>query len=133
MSIKELIQLYAARKQAEKEAKDACSAVTTEVKKYMTDNGMEEAESGEWKVTYKPSERVSMNEEKLIATLKKLARKEKDKERKAEIRKAIVKVEAIDEQLLESLIYNGVIEADDIQECTESKVTYTLRLSKNKK
>lgn len=131
--LNKLITSYSQSKQKEKEVKDELGKLGQQLKDILTENNLEEYQFGGLKISYKPSERSTVNEEKLIATIKKLARGTKDAEMKAKIRAAVIKVEAIDEHHLETLIYDGTVAPEDIAECYESKTTWTLRLGKASK
>lgn len=133
MEINKLLQQYSEGKQKEKELKARLNEIGVQLKEYMTNNSIQEYENGELKLSYKPTEKSSINEDKLIGVIKRLARAEKDKEIKAQIKSCIVKTESIDEDTLENLIYSGVISAEDITECYTSKTIWTLRLGKSKK
>ena len=70
---------------------------TKEAKKQLIEvlesNGLNEYKDEDYKVTYKASERSSVNEEKLIALIKWLAEKATTSEESKEILDAIIKVE----------------------------------------
>lgn len=133
--INEWLKEYSQLKEQEKELKAKLAAASGEIKSYLEKEEKEEYCYDGIKITYKPTEKVSMNEEKLILTLKKLARTTKDLELRKVIKSSIKKVEAVDENVLEELIYNGTIDSSQLEECYESKISYTLRLTqpKNKK
>ena len=131
--LNKLIGQYSQSKDKEKEVKAELNELGTQLKELLTANDLQEYEFGGLKISYKPSEKSTVNEEKLITTIKKLARATKDKDMKAKIKAAVIKVEAIDEHHLETLIYDGTVTPEDIAECYESKVTWTLRLGKASK
>lgn len=131
--LNQLVASYSNAKDSEKDVKASLAELGQKLKDILTENNLEEYEYGGVKISYKSSERSTVNEDKLINTVKKIARVTKDKEEKARIRAAVIKVEAIDEHHLETLIYDGTIKPEDIAECYESKVTWTLRLGKIKK
>lgn len=131
--LNKLIGKYSQSKDKEKEVKAELNELGTQLKELLTANDLQEYEFGGLKISYKPSEKSTVNEEKLITTIKKLARATKDKDMKAKIKAAVIKVEAIDEHHLETLIYDGTVTPEDIAECYESKVTWTLRLGKASK
>lgn len=131
--LNKLIGQYSQSKDKEKEVKAQLNELGTQLKELLTANELQEYEFGGLKISYKPSEKSTVNEEKLITTIKKLARATKDKDMKAKIKAAVIKVEAIDEHHLETLIYDGTVTPEDIAECYESKVTWTLRLGKASK
>lgn len=132
-NFKETVQQYFDLKAKEKELKAEIDFAGGEIKKYLTENKLEEFDADGVKVTYKGSERSSINEEKLIKTIKKIANNTDDKEVKKVIKSCIKKVETIDEPTLETLIYNNVIDSSDLECCYESKMIYTLRVQKAKK
>lgn len=128
-----LVDGYKAMSDKVKFYDDQKKEMAKQIKEFMKENDIQEIETDKCKATYKPSNRVTVNEEKLIQNIKDIARKTKDKELKAKIRKAVVKVEAIDEQYLETLIYDGFITSEQIQDSYETKETWTLRCSNLKK
>lgn len=128
-----LVDGYKAMSDKVKFYDDQKKEMAKQIKEFMKENDIQEIETDKCKATYKPSSKVTVNEEKLIQNIKDIARKTKDKELKAKIRKAVVKVEAIDEQYLETLIYDGFITSEQIQDSYETKQTWTLRCSNLKK
>ena len=132
-NLNQLISQYSQSKDKEKEVKAELNEIGTQLKELLSANDIQEDEFGGLKISYKPSEKSTVNEDKLINTIKKLARATKDKDIKAKIRAAVIKVEAIDEHHLETLIYDGTVTPEDIAECYESKTTWTLRLGKASK
>ena len=132
-NLNQLISQYSQSKDKEKEVKAELNEIGTQLKELLSANDIQEYEVGGLKISYKPSEKSTVNEDKLINTIKKLARATKDKDIKAKIRAAVIKVEAIDEHHLETLIYDGTVTPEDIAECYESKTTWTLRLGKASK
>ena len=133
--INEWLKKYSELKDQEKQLKAQMTETANNLKTYLQDNSIEEYVNDGIKISYKPTEKSSVNEERLIAKIKKLARSEKDLEKRKLLKSSIKKVEAIDENVLEELIYTNVINSQELEECYESKVTYTLRLAqpKNKK
>lgn len=131
--MKEWLNDYAKLKEQEKELKAKITETGGKIKDYLVANKLEEFSDNGYKITYKGSERITVVEERLITTLKKLARQNKDADTKKLIRACIKKVEAVDEHLLEELVYNGTIDSESLEPCYESKMVYTLRLSKSKK
>lgn len=132
-NLNQLISQYSQSKDKEKEVKAELNKIGTQLKELLSANDIQEYEFGGLKISYKPSEKSTVNEDKLINTIKKLARATKDKDIKVKIRAAVIKVEAIDEHHLETLIYDGTVTPEDIAECYESKTTWTLRLGKASK
>lgn len=132
-NLNQLISQYSQSKDKEKKVKAELNEIGTQLKELLSANDIQEYEFGGLKISYKPSEKSTVNEDKLINTIKKLARATKDKDIKAKIRAAVIKVEAIDEHHLETLIYDGTVTPEDIAECYESKTTWTLRLGKASK
>lgn len=132
-NLNQLISQYSQSKDKEKQVKAELNEIGTQLKELLSANDIQEYEFGGLKISYKPSEKSTVNEDKLINTIKKLARATKDKDIKAKIRAAVIKVEAIDEHHLETLIYDGTVTPEDIAECYESKTTWTLRLGKASK
>ena len=118
-----LIPQYAENKQMLDDYKKICDDENKQIKDLM-DEGSYEA-SG-WKATKSIQTRESMNEDKLLAVLKKAGFNQT----------SIIKTkEYVDMNELESAIYNGLIEKDvlmEIDKCRESKEVVTLRISKVK-
>lgn len=123
---------YNELKDAEKKLKAELGDLGDGIKAYLTTHELEEFSHEGLKISYKPTEKSTVNEQLLIKTLKKLATKEKDAGVRKSIRACIKKVEAIDETNLETLIYNGIIPSEELEKCTENKTIYTLRLGKVK-
>lgn len=131
--LNQLIGKYSQSKDKEKEVKAELNELGTQLKELLTKNDIQEYEFGGLKISYKPSEKSTVNEEKVITAIKKLARATEDKDLKARIKAAVIKVEAIDEHHLETLIYEGTVTPEHIAECYESKTIWTLRLGKASK
>ena len=130
--LKGLIQNYNSLnlqlKSLEKDTKEAKKQLIEELES----NGLNEYKDEDYKVTYKASERSSVNEEKLIALIKWLADKATTSEESKEILDAIIKVEKVDENHLENLIFAGIITPEQLEPAYESKEVWTLRVSKNR-
>ena len=126
--IQELVKLNKSLKVKEAELKKELKSAQEEIKKYLKETGQEKIEHEGIKVSYTMSEKCSINEELLIATIKKLARSEKDKDLKKAIRDSVIKVEAINEEHLENLLFNEVLTVEEIEHCYETKQVWTLRV-----
>ena len=133
-SIRSIIKAYFDYKQEEKMLKEHLNSNGKLIKSFMLDNAQTEYISDDGiRITYKPTEKTTMNQEKLLETIKSLIKKTKDKETKDKIKSCIKKVEVVDEYVLEELIYNDIISDDSLSDCVETTTTYTLRCNKVKK
>lgn len=133
-SIGSVIKSYFDFKQQEKTLKENINNDGKIIKSFMLDNAQTEYISDDGiRITYKPTEKTTMNQEKLLETIKSLIKKTKDKEIKNKIKSCIKKVEVVDEYVLEELIYNDIISDDSLSDCVETTTTYTLRCNRVKK
>lgn len=111
--LKEFAKLDAEMKRIKKEA----DKLKSDVKDYMGLNDLDEFEDGPVKATYQIQERKNMNEAKLIQKLKDLG-----------LDNAIKKVEAVDQAVVEDLIYDGVLNPKYLDECIERKQVTVLKV-----
>lgn len=124
MTLQELIPVYAENKSEMDSYKKLVNRDNALIKELMQEQKITEAEVDGWqaKITTKKSE--SFNEDKLLAIAK---------ERNLDI---IRTKEYVDTDVMEELIYNGVITKDDLLEIAkakEIKETIELRVKKIKK
>lgn len=131
--IEQLVAKFKELKSDEKLLKAQLVSTTAELKTYFEENDTDEIACNEDLVTYKKSVRSKVNEEKLMECIKKLARNTKDPELKKKIRSCVKKVDTVDEDALETLMYEGTISPNALEPAYESTITRTLRLGKVKK
>lgn len=120
--LKELVITYALNKEEEKSYKDLVKSQGDEIKKLMSESELDEFTSGSVVAKLVITTKESFNEDKLIEVLRPL-----------KIRGLIKKKEYVDMDLLENAIYNGKLNAAELESCKITKKTQTLRLSKIKK
>lgn len=82
---------------------------------------MDKVETNDYVLSYIIQNRVTINEPKLIDRLKLLG-----------FSRAIVLVEKVDSDVVESLIYNGELAPADVEDCNEYKEVETLKVTKKK-
>lgn len=126
----ELVCSFAEHKQAEGDLKKICDTENAQIKDLMAANHLSKYEAGGYQVNYIESVREKLNEEQLLELLKKRFSKKQLKDMKV-----IKVVEQVDENALESAIYNNLVGADFVQEmaaCKESSTITSIRLTKKK-
>ena len=123
----QLIPEYGNHKAEFDELDKICKAENAELKRIMSEEGIDSLSAGGYKVSYSVSERQTMNEDKLLALL----------QDKVSAESGIIKTKQyVDMDALESAIYNGAIPKEVIIEmdnCREKKQVATIRVSKEKK
>ncbi len=129
----ELIDMYSIANDKAKEATSIKSNIGGKLKKLLEEENLEEAISNDARVTYKPTVKVTVDEEKLLASIKRLAESTKSEQLKKQLLSSIVTVEKVDEEYLETLIYDGVLSPEDIEDSYTSTESKTLRCYKLKK
>lgn len=122
-----LIPDYGNHKETLDEYTNICKAENAEIKRIMSEEGIDSISSGGYKVTYSITERNTMNEDKLLALL----------QDKVSAESGIIKTKKyVDMDALESAIYNGAIPKEvliEMDNCREKKQVATIRVSKEKK
>ena len=122
----QLIPEYGNHKAKLDEYDKICKTENAEIKRIMSEEGINNISSGGYKVSYSVSERQTMNEDKLLALL----------QDKVSAESGIIKTKQyVDMDALESAIYNGSIPKEVIiamDNCREKKQTVSLRISKVK-
>lgn len=125
-----LVVQFGEHKDQEGQLKKICDAESTQIKEIMAGSGLKKYEAGGYKVNYIESVREKMNEERLLELLKNRFTKKQLKEMKV-----IKTVEQVDENALESAIYNNMVNADFVLEmshCKESSTVISLKLTRVK-
>lgn len=115
-----------AAKEATKKAKEEEKRLIDQVKILLDQEGITKDTISGVKVNYTTCTKSSMNENKLLKIIKDLAQDE------PQLLSCIETVEIINENVLEELIYQGYITADDIQPAYEETTYKTLKLKKVK-
>jgi hypothetical protein len=122
LDIIEKVTNYAQLDAKTKQLEELKKPLNAEIKEFMKANGLKEVVAGAIKAVFGKQERVSMNQEKLLDKVKQLG-----------LNQAIKTVEVVDEQILESMIFNGELNASEIEECMEKKIVETLSIKGGKK
>lgn len=122
----QLIPEYGNHKSTLDEYDKICKSENAEIKRIMTEEGIDNMQAGGYKVTCSVRETSTMNEDKLLALL----------QDKITAKSGIIKTKKyVDMGALEKAIYNGSIPKEVIIEmdnCRERKETVTLRITKVK-
>lgn len=105
----------------EKAAKKLREPLNLELKKAMAEMNLNLFEFNGYVASYSPQERISMNEDRLIAKLKELGHTD-----------AIVHVEKADTGKLEELIYDGKLDPELLVSCNDTKIVEVLSIKKPK-
>ena len=92
-----------------------------DIKAIMIENGIEQFEVGDIKITHSPSTKYDFVQDKLVAKLKKLGHND-----------LIKTVEVVDMDCLEKVLYEDESLAKELVDCQTSTTSYTLRLGKVK-
>ena len=120
------INEYKQFKDEESNLKKAISPIGSEIKEIMQKRGLTSFSSENWTAKITVKENKDFNELAAIEIL----RSELSEE---DFKKAVKTKEYIDDDALESIIYNGNFEADRLSSCfTDKAPTVTLRISKKK-
>lgn len=123
----ELIETYGMNKSEFDSYKKLCDDENKQIKQMMKDESLKNYESEHYKASYSISERTSFDEDKMIRVIRSY---------NIPGSLGIVKTrEYIDEDALESAIYNGLIPddvMDKIKECMTVKEVETIRLTSKK-
>ncbi len=125
-----LINMYSIANDKAKEATSIKANIGSKLKKLLEKENLEEAISNDTRVTYKPTVKVTVNEEKLLASIKRLAESTNSEQLKKQLLSSIVTVEKVDEEYVETLIYDGVLSPEDIEDSYTSTEFKTLRCYK---
>lgn len=125
------VERYYKKKLREKEIKDELKELKDLLIAQLGDKEVEVKD--EYTISYKPSYSYVVDEDKLVDNILKYAQTFEDKETQDKILKSIRYKMVIDEEVLESLIYNGYIPEDIGKDCTTEKETFRFMVKKNKK
>ena len=117
------IDEYKESKDKENALKKANTAMNESIKKYMSENGMDEASSDMYTVVLSNTTKESLNEDLAIAIIK-------ENLGGALLNSVIKQKEYIDEDALEKLVYNGDFDISKLEKAKITKVTTTLRIKK---
>lgn len=117
MTLEEKAAKYFELDQQEKTAKKAKTPIGDEFKTIFPGKGTFEA--GAFNIVRGTQERTSMNEEKLIQKLKDLG-----------LEQAITTKEIPNQEVIESLLYDGTITADLLQSCVDVNFVQTVSVKK---
>jgi hypothetical protein len=126
-TLEELIPKYGEDKANMDSLKKEVDAENTLIKKLMKDSDSGEYEAGGWVAKYSVSERVSLDEKKLLQIIK---------EHGVEKEGLIDTVEVLNMDVLEDLLYKNEIPQEVVVEmdsCREVKEVATLRVTRVKK
>ena len=117
------IDEYKESKDKENALKKANTAMNESIKKYMSENGMDEASSDMYTAVLSNTTKESLNEDLAIAIIK-------ENLGGALLNSVIKQKEYIDEDALEKLVYNGDFDISKLEKAKITKVTTTLRIKK---
>ena len=117
------IDEYKESKDKENVLKKANTAMNESIKKYMSENGMDEASSDMYTAVLSNTTKESLNEDLAIAIIK-------ENLGGALLNFVIKQKEYIDEDALEKLVYNGDFDISKLEKAKITKVTTTLRIKK---
>ena len=118
------IDEYKESKDRENALKKANTAMNESIKKYMSENGMDEASSDMYTAVLSNTTKESLNEDLAIAIIK-------ENLGGTLLNSVIKQKEYIDEDALEKLVYNGDFDISKLEKAKITKVTTTLRIKKN--
>lgn len=117
--IDELIQKYYHIKQDEKEVKQVVDELNEKIKSYFKEKCLDKYETNDYKASVTKVIKKNYIDKLLIPRLKSLGFSE-----------AIDKVEVINNDVLESLLYNNKLKIEDIEDCQNIQETISLRVTK---
>lgn len=133
--VKSLVRGLFEDKQCAKELDDQIKEQSTELKSWMSEHKVPDMMVDNVSVTYKPQVRTSMDEGKVLEILKALFMerfKAGKKEEAEKIRACIKTKEYVDEELLETLIYDEIVDKSLLEPAEISKTIYVLNLREKK-
>ena len=122
-NLSKVIDEYKESKDKENALKKANTAMNESIKKYMSENGMDEASSDMYTAVLSNTTKESLNEDLAIAIIK-------ENLGGALLNSVIKQKEYIDEDALEKLVYNGDFDISKLEKAKITKVTTTLRMRK---
>ena len=121
--LSKVIDEYKESKDKENALKKANTAMNESIKKYMSENDMDEASSDMYTAVLSNTTKESLNEDLAIAIIK-------ENLGGALLNSVIKQKEYIDEDALEKLVYNGDFDISKLEKAKITKVTTTLRIKK---
>ena len=120
MTLNELIPRYAQNKIELDSYKKICDDESKQIKDIMQSEDLTEYDCGTHTAKITIQHRQTMNEDKLLQTVKELGRND-----------LIRTKEYVDMDLLEKAMYNSEIQAQDIEPCMVTKEVVTLKVKTN--
>ena len=117
--IDELIQKYYHIKEDQKEVKQVVDELNEKIKSYFKEKRLDKYETNDYKASVTKVIKKNYIDKLLIPRLKSLGFSE-----------AIDKVEVINNDVLESLLYNNKLKIEDIEDCQNIQETISLRVTK---
>lgn len=117
--IDELIEKYYQVKEDEKEVKQVVDELNEKIKTYFKENNLDKYEANGYKASVTKAVKKKYIDKLLIPRLKSLGFSE-----------AIDTVEVINNDVLESLLYNNKLKIEDIEDCQNIQETISLRVTK---
>ena len=122
-NLSKVIDEYKESKDKENALNKANKAMNESIKKYMSENDMDEASSDMYTAVLSNTTNESLNEDLAIAIIK-------ENLGGALLNSVIKQKEYIDEDALEKLVYNGDFDISKLEKAKITKVTTTLRIKK---
>ena len=122
-NLSKAIDDYKESKDKENALKKANTSMNENIKKYMSENGMDEASSDMYTAVLSNTTKESLNEDLAIEIIK-------ENLGGALLNSVIKQKEYIDEDALEKLVYNGDFDISKLEKAKITKVTTTLRIKK---
>lgn len=125
IDLSELINRYKEGKDVESKIKKSNAELNEAIKNYMTTHDMSTADSDLYTATLSTTKKDTLNDDVALAIIK--------ENLGGALLKSVVKTkEYIDEDALETLIYNGDFDANKLSKAITTKTTTTLRIAKKK-
>ena len=121
--LSKVIDEYKESKDKENALKKANTAMNESIKKYMSENEIDEASSDMYTAVLSNTTKESLNEDLAIEIIK-------ENLGGALLASVIKQKEYIDEDALEKLVYNGDFDISKLEKAKITKVTTTLRIKK---
>ena len=121
--LSKVIDEYKESKDKENALKKANTAMNESIKKYMSENEIDEASSDMYTAVLSNTTKESLNEDLAIEIIK-------ENLGGALLTSVIKQKEYIDEDALEKLVYNGDFDISKLEKAKITKVTTTLRIKK---
>ena len=122
-NLSKAIDEYKESKDKENVLKKANTAMNESIKKYMSENDMNEASSDMYTAILSNTTKESLNDDLAIEIIK-------ENLDGALLNSVIKQKEYIDEDALEKLVYNGDFDISKLEKAKITKVTTTLRIKK---